>query len=36
MAEVAEALVDKLIENGVERVCGFPGDSRNSVTDAIR
>jgi pyruvate dehydrogenase (quinone) len=36
MANVAEVLVDTLIENGVDRVWGLPGDSLNAVTDAIR
>ena len=36
MPNVAEVLVDTLIANGVERVCGLPGDSLNGVTDAIR
>jgi len=36
MANVAEVLVDTLIENGVDRVWGLPGDSLNALTDAIR
>ena len=36
MANMVEALVDTLIENGVGRVCGLPGDSRKAVSDAIR
>jgi pyruvate dehydrogenase (quinone) len=36
MENVAEVRVDTLIENGVERVWGLPGDSLNAVTDAIR
>lgn len=36
MANVAEVLVDTLIENGVERIWGLPGDSLNAMTDAIR
>jgi len=36
MANVAEVLFDKLIENGVDRVCGLPDDSTDAVTDAIR
>jgi thiamine pyrophosphate-dependent acetolactate synthase large subunit-like protein len=36
MANVAELLVDKLIENAVDCVCGLQGDSLNAVTDAIR
>src|SRR3954452_2573326 len=33
---VAELLVDVLVEAGVERVYGVPGDSLNGITDSIR
>lgn len=35
MANVAEVLVDTLIENGVKHVWGHPGDSLKTVADAI-
>src|SRR6201990_2924090 len=33
---VAELLVDVLVDAGVERVYGVPGDSLNGITDSIR
>src|SRR6201985_1347558 len=33
---VAELLVDVLVEAGVERIYGVPGDSLNGITDSIR
>src|SRR6201993_1956971 len=33
---VAELLVDVLVDTGVERVYGVPGDSLNGITDSIR
>jgi pyruvate dehydrogenase (quinone) len=36
MENAAEVRVDTLIDNGVERVWGLPGDSLNAVADAIR
>jgi pyruvate dehydrogenase (quinone) len=34
--KVAELLVDVLVEAGVERIYGVPGDSLNGITDSIR
>lgn len=36
MPNVAEVLIDTLIENGVQRIWGLPGDSLNALTDAVR
>jgi pyruvate dehydrogenase (quinone) len=36
MAIVADALVNRLVEAGVERIYGITGDSLNPVTDAVR
>src|SRR5438445_12143024 len=33
---VAELLVDVLVEAGIERIYGVPGDSLNGITDSIR
>ena len=33
---VADLLVDVLVEAGVERIYGVPGDSLNGITDSIR
>src|SRR6201988_2221912 len=33
---VAELLVDVLVDAGVERIYGVPGDSLNGITDSIR
>src|SRR5580658_2837071 len=33
---VADLLVDVLLEAGVERIYGVPGDSLNGITDSIR
>ena len=33
---VAELLVDVLVEAGVQRVYGVAGDSLNGITDSIR
>ena len=34
--KVAELLVDVLVETGVQRIYGVPGDSLNGITDSIR
>jgi pyruvate dehydrogenase (quinone) len=34
--KVAELLVDVLVDAGVERIYGVPGDSLNGITDSIR
>jgi pyruvate dehydrogenase (quinone) len=36
MATVAEVLVQTLVEAGVKRVYGVPGDSLNGLTETIR
>ena len=36
MANVAEKLVEMLIQAGVKRIYGVVGDSLNSITDAVR
>jgi pyruvate dehydrogenase (quinone) len=36
MANVAEKLVEMLIQSGVKRIYGVVGDSLNSITDAVR
>ncbi|MEZ2347203.1 ubiquinone-dependent pyruvate dehydrogenase [Terriglobus sp. RCC_193] len=36
MATVAEVLIETLVQVGVKRVYGLPGDSLNAVTDTIR
>ena len=33
---VADLLVDVLLEAGVQRIYGVPGDSLNGITDSIR
>ncbi len=36
MPTVARNIVDTLVESGVKRVYGIPGDSLNGFTDALR
>lgn len=36
MKNVAEVLVDVLVEAGVERIYGVAGDSLNGITDTLR
>jgi pyruvate dehydrogenase (quinone) len=33
---IAQLMVDTLVQAGVERVYGLPGDSLNGFTDSIR
>ena len=36
MSTIAETVVHNLAANGIQRIWGVPGDSLNTVTEAIR